>query len=120
MAITSKVDVYSYGMVLIELVTGRRNSCKQSTNDDDDTYFPVEVANKLLEGDVGSLIDGRLCGDARLDEVERVCKVACWCIQDHESNRPTMGEVVQIREGLSEVETPPVPRLLQAIISVSE
>ncbi|KAL6610385.1 hypothetical protein ACP70R_040354 [Stipagrostis hirtigluma subsp. patula] len=118
--ITAKVDVYSYGMMLIEMITGRKNLYSRNTSDDDQVaYYPVEVANKLLTGDVGSLLDGRLCGHANLDEAERVCKVACWCIQEHESNRPTMGEVVQILEGLLELDTPPMPRLLQAVIGRS-
>jgi hypothetical protein len=62
-----------------------------------------------------SLVDRRLRGDAVVEEVERACKVACWCIQDSEADRPTMGKVVQILDGLVEVETPPVPRLLTAI-----
>jgi serine/threonine protein kinase len=115
-AITSKVDVYSYGMVLFEIMSGRRNSCKQDTSDDDHAaYFPVQVANELLEGDVRSLLDNKLLDDVNLDEAERISKVACWCVQENESNRPTMGEVVQILEGLLELEMPPMPRLLQAI-----
>ncbi|KAF7004747.1 hypothetical protein CFC21_019929 [Triticum aestivum] len=120
-AITSKVDVYSYGMVLLEIVSGSRKSSKQSSSQDGvhEGYFPVRVARSLVEGDVASLVDAKLLGEANLEEVERVCKVACWCIQDDEFDRPTMSEVVQFLECLSEVETPPVPRLLQAIAGQS-
>lgn len=111
-AITPKVDVYSYGMLLFEIVSGRRNS---HIEHNDDTYFPVQVASKLLVGDVGGLVDHKLQGDFNLKEAERACKVACWCIQDNETDRPTMGEVVQILEGLIELDIPPMPRLLQAI-----
>lgn len=119
-AITPKVDVYSYGMMLLEIVSGRSNTCNENTsNGDHSAYFPVQVARKLLEGDVASLLDDKLLCDVNLDEAERVCKVACWCIQDGESSRPTMSEVVQILEGLLELEIPPMPRLLQAIIGSS-
>jgi hypothetical protein len=115
-AITSKVDVYSYGMVLLEIVSGKRNSDKVFCSDNDHGgYFPVQVARELLDGDVASLVDANLHGDLNLEEVERICKVACWCIQDKELDRPTMGEVVQFLEGVSEPNTPPMPRLLHAI-----
>jgi len=115
-AITPKVDVYSYGMLLLEIVSGRKNTHRECTTaGDDDTYFPVQVASNLLLGDIGSLVDHKLHGDVNLNEAERVCKVACWCIQDNELNRPTMGEVVQVLEGLIQLDIPPMPRLLQAI-----
>ncbi|KAI5019553.1 hypothetical protein ZWY2020_044441 [Hordeum vulgare] len=116
-AITSKVDVYSYGMVMLEIVSGSRKSSKQasSQNGVHEGYFPVRVARRLVDGDVASLVDAKLLDEVNLEEVERVCKVACWCIQDDELDRPTMTEVVRFLECLSEVETPPVPRLLQAI-----
>ncbi|XP_037481961.1 G-type lectin S-receptor-like serine/threonine-protein kinase At2g19130 [Triticum dicoccoides] len=113
--ITAKVDVYSYGMILLELISGRRNSGGNSASDIDDVYFPVLVANKLQKGDVGSLVDQNLRGDVSLNQVERAFKVACWCIQDHEFHRPKMAEVVQYLEGFVEVDIPPVPRFLQAI-----
>uniref|UniRef100_A0A8R7TC82 G-type lectin S-receptor-like serine/threonine-protein kinase SD2-5 n=1 Tax=Triticum urartu TaxID=4572 RepID=A0A8R7TC82_TRIUA len=120
-AIMEKVDVYSYGMVLLEIMSGRRNSSPQecTSNSDHDVYFPVQVARTLLEGDVGSLVDQQLYGDINMEEVERAFKVACWCIQDHDFERPTMGDVVQVLEGLVEVGMPPVPRLLQAICGSS-
>ena len=118
--ITPKVDVYSYGMVLLEIISGRRNSQTPCfSGEDRDVYFPVYVAQKLVEGNVGSLADHMLHDDINLDEVERACKVARWCIQDNELDRPTMGEVVQILEGLFEFTMPPTPRLLQAIANTS-
>ncbi|XP_039783229.1 G-type lectin S-receptor-like serine/threonine-protein kinase At2g19130 [Panicum virgatum] len=112
-AISSKVDVYSYGMVLLEIIFGRRNSREEYSNDS--IYFPVQVVNKLLEGNVQCLMDENIQDGINLEEVERACRVACWCIQDHESQRVNMGEVVQILEGLIKVDVPPMPKVLEAI-----
>ncbi|XP_048557439.1 G-type lectin S-receptor-like serine/threonine-protein kinase At2g19130 [Triticum urartu] len=115
-AITPKVDVYGYGMVLLEIISGRMNANEEcGSSGDGIVYFPIQMARKLLEGNVMSFVDDRLNGDVIVDEVERACKVACWCIQDREFERPTMGKVVQILEGLVEVDTPPMPKLLEAI-----
>uniref|UniRef100_A0ACD5VNQ7 Uncharacterized protein n=1 Tax=Avena sativa TaxID=4498 RepID=A0ACD5VNQ7_AVESA len=122
--ITPKVDVYSYGMVLLELVSGTRNAGGGSWTDTSTDsgsgghaeYFPVRASRKLLEGDVRSLLDERLRGEADLKEVERTCKVAFWCIQDAEADRPAMGQVVQILEGVLDLDNlPPLPRLLENI-----
>jgi len=122
-AVTPKVDVYSYGMVLLELVSGRRNAsggvgeeCRSTGASGGGVYFPVKAARELVEGDVGTLLDERLRGDANLEEVERACKVACWCIQDDEADRPAMGEVVQILEGVLDRGMPPLPRLLETLL----
>ncbi|KAE8785141.1 putative S-locus receptor-like protein kinase family protein [Hordeum vulgare] len=114
--ITQKVDVYSFGMVLLEIVSGRRNSSKVYTSDSYDTsFFHVQAISMLHGGDVNSLVDPRLHGEFNLEEAIRVCKVAFWCIQDHEYDRPTMGEVVRVLEGLQELDMPPMPRQLAAI-----
>ncbi|VAI79279.1 unnamed protein product [Triticum turgidum subsp. durum] len=114
--ITPKVNVFSYGMVLLEIISGRRNSCPTGpSGGNTDVYFPVHAAHKLLEGDVGSLVDHKLHGIANLNKLEIACKVTCWCLQDNELDRPTMGQVVQILEGLVEITLPPIPRLLQAM-----
>nr|XP_040257094.1 G-type lectin S-receptor-like serine/threonine-protein kinase At2g19130 [Aegilops tauschii subsp. strangulata] len=67
-AITSKVDVYSYGMVLLEIVSGSRKSSKQASSQDGahEGCFPVRVARSLVEGDVASLVDAKLLGEAKL------------------------------------------------------
>ncbi|CAO2814463.1 unnamed protein product [Amaranthus hypochondriacus] len=108
-AITAKADVYSYGMVLFELVSGRRNI--QQANEERMDYFPSWALHKLTNGeDVLSIIDRRLEGNADKEEVMRICKLACWCIQDEENQRPSMGQAVQVLEGVLDVDMPSIPR----------
>jgi Protein kinase domain/S-locus glycoprotein domain/PAN-like domain/D-mannose binding lectin len=114
--ITPKADVFSYGMMLFELISGHRNNSDQwNSKISGSGFFPTFAATKLIEGDVQTLLDQKLNGEAPIEEVERACKVACWCIQDDETTRPTMGQVVQILEGILEVNTPPMPMSLRVM-----
>ncbi|TVU19384.1 hypothetical protein EJB05_35529, partial [Eragrostis curvula] len=138
--VTAKADVFSYGMTLFEIVSGRRNVEHNGNKAADESnssssssggvtsdvaseatattfFFPVVAARRLAEaeGDVKALLDPALGGDASDEEVARVCKVACWCIQDEVDARPTMAEVVKMLEGVADVETPPVPRYLEML-----
>ncbi|XP_062151799.1 G-type lectin S-receptor-like serine/threonine-protein kinase At2g19130 [Alnus glutinosa] len=111
-AITTKADVYSYGMMLFEFVSGRRNS--EPSADCKTGFFPIQAASLIAEGgDVLSLLDPRLEGNADVEELTRVCKVACWCIQDDETDRPQMGQIVHILEGVLDVNLAPIPISLQ-------
>ncbi|XP_072951019.1 G-type lectin S-receptor-like serine/threonine-protein kinase At2g19130 [Typha angustifolia] len=112
-AITAKADVYSYGMMLFEIISGRRNT--EQGEGGRASFFPTLAATKLMEGNLEGLLDPRLDGGANFEELERACKVACWCIQDDESSRPTVGQTVQILEGFLEVNMPPIPRSLRVL-----
>lgn len=98
--------------MLFELVSGRRNS--ESSEDGQVKFFPTWATNVVIQGgNMLSLLDPRLEGDADMDEVTRIVKVAAWCVQDDETHRPSMSQVVQILEGVLDVNLPPVPRSLQ-------
>ncbi|KAL6141274.1 hypothetical protein ACLB2K_059564 [Fragaria x ananassa] len=110
-AITSKADVFSFGMLLFELISGRRN--RDLLDNGLENYFPTRVANVLnKEEDVDTLLDYRLEGNADKEQLSRACSVACWCIQDDEKDRPTMGQVVQYLEGVIVAGIPPMPKFL--------
>jgi serine/threonine protein kinase len=68
--VTSKADVYNYGMVLFEIISGiRRNSSQEYFGDGDySAFFPLQVARKLLSGGIGCLVDPNLHGDVNLKE----------------------------------------------------
>jgi len=116
--ITPKVDVYSFGMMLFELVSGKRNM--MHAEDGSLSFYPSWAARKITEGDVMSILDERLEGVADIEELTRVCKLAVWCIQDLEDHRPSMGQVMQILEGVLEVNTAPIPAALQNIATDQE
>ncbi|XP_020249614.1 G-type lectin S-receptor-like serine/threonine-protein kinase At2g19130 [Asparagus officinalis] len=111
--ITPKADVYSYGMMLFEIVSGRRNS--KLAEGGTIRYFPVQAASKVITGEVLSLLDEDLNGSADASELNRVCRVACWCIQDFEADRPSMAEVVKNLEGVLDLKMPPFPTILQRL-----
>ncbi|KAL6614029.1 hypothetical protein ACP70R_036299 [Stipagrostis hirtigluma subsp. patula] len=116
--ITAKADVFSYGMTLFEIVSGRRNFGQRPDGTVD--FFPSTAAGLLFDGDVRSAVDNQLGGSADVAEVERALKVACWCVQDDESARPSMGMVVQVLEGLVDVSVPPIPRSLKVLADPSK
>ncbi|KAK9152117.1 hypothetical protein Syun_010426 [Stephania yunnanensis] len=115
-AITAKADVYSYGMMLFEIISGTRN-LKQFKNGKM-SFFPTWASRKVIaEGQpVLSILDNNLDGKADIEELNRAFRVACWCVQEEEYQRPSMGQVVQILEGLLEVNPPPILSYLQVIV----
>ncbi|KAF5755915.1 putative protein kinase RLK-Pelle-SD-2b family [Helianthus annuus] len=114
-AITTKADVYSYGMMMFEFISGARNS--EHGENGKKKFFPMEVANVLIDGgDILTLLDPRLDGEASVEELTKLSKVACWCIQDDEENRPSMSQVEQILDGVLDVNMPPKPRALQLFV----
>jgi serine/threonine protein kinase len=116
--ITHKADVYSYGRVLLEIISGRRNS--ERIKEGKFTYFPIYAAVKVNEGDVMCLLDSNLVGNADAEQLNRACRVACWCIQDAEDHRPMMGQIVRMLEGVVDVEVPPIPRSLQNYVGMED
>ncbi|KAL1538186.1 receptor-like serine/threonine-protein kinase ALE2 isoform X2 [Salvia divinorum] len=89
-----KSDVYSYGVVLLELLTGRKPvDLSQPTGQEN----LVAWARPLLATSEGlqTIIDPSLKSAVLLDSVARVAAIASMCVQPEVSHRPFMGEVVQ-------------------------
>ncbi|KAL0438003.1 UNVERIFIED_CONTAM: G-type lectin S-receptor-like serine/threonine-protein kinase [Sesamum latifolium] len=109
--ITSKADVYSYGMVLLELVSGKRNfEVSPETNH---KKFSLWAYEEFEKGNVEAVLDKQLMkSDIDMVQAMRVIKVSFWCIQERPSFRPTMGKVVQMLEGIADIHKPPPPLAL--------
>ncbi|KAK3162646.1 hypothetical protein QOZ80_1BG0091950 [Eleusine coracana subsp. coracana] len=103
--VTVKADVYSYGVVLAEIVTCRRSMEMEEAGED---RTLLEWAYEcLLRGNVKMVMSS----DEAVDEadVERVVKVAVWCAQGDPQARPTMSNVILILQGHLNVPFPPPP-----------
>ncbi|KAL1289494.1 hypothetical protein HN51_057548 [Arachis hypogaea] len=118
--VSEKTDIYSYGMVLLEMIGGRRNVCKVEDPKDKSKkklqFFPKIVNEKVREGKLMEIVDERLlvvgAGGVEESEVVRLVNVALWCIQERPRMRPSMAQVADMLEGRVTVEEPPDSRMV--------
>ncbi|XP_028203000.1 G-type lectin S-receptor-like serine/threonine-protein kinase LECRK3 isoform X3 [Glycine soja] len=108
--ITAKVDTYSFGVLLLEIICCRKNVEKELVNEEkgiltDWAYdcYKTRRLEILLENDDEAIND--------IKSFEKLVMIAIWCIQEHPSLRPTMKKVLLMLEGNVEVLTPPSPYL---------
>ncbi|XP_022756468.1 probable receptor-like protein kinase At5g20050 [Durio zibethinus] len=125
--ISEKSDIYSYGMVLLEMIGGRRNVSVIGNGADRSKrkwqYFPKIVRDKLKEGKLIEAVDHRLLEAGGIDEsqVKRLVYVALWCIQERANLRPSMAQVVEMLEGLVPVDEPPDTNMIVLdLLSIDE
>ncbi|XP_060174736.1 probable receptor-like protein kinase At5g20050 [Lycium barbarum] len=111
--ISEKSDVYSYGMVLLELIGGRRNITVAEIGNSRSkfSYLPKIVSEKLAQGKIMDAVDERLIQEVSAEgvleiQVKKLACVALSCIQERPKLRPTMAQVVEMLEGRVPVEAP--------------
>ncbi|XP_057771667.1 receptor-like serine/threonine-protein kinase ALE2 isoform X2 [Salvia miltiorrhiza] len=89
-----KSDVYSYGVVLLELLTGRKPVDLSQPSGQENLVAWARPLLATREG-LEMIIDPSLKSGVPLDNVARVAAIASMCVQPEVSHRPFMGEVVQ-------------------------
>ncbi|KAJ0976594.1 hypothetical protein J5N97_012068 [Dioscorea zingiberensis] len=105
--ITVKTDVYSFGIVLLEILCCRKNM--ELEVDADEIILSDWVYSCYLAGELEKLT---LDEDVDMMEFERVVKVGLWCIQTDPTLRPSMKNVIIMLEGYAEISSPPSTQLL--------
>ncbi|KAG8644304.1 rust resistance kinase Lr10 isoform X3 [Manihot esculenta] len=105
--VSYKADVYSFGMLLLEMA-GKRNGSNAMAEHSSENYFPFWVYDEVSKGKVVTT------GDE--SESNRIAKkmvmVGLLCIQMKPSNRPPMNKVIEMLEGdVESLQLPPRPAL---------
>ncbi|XP_031261459.1 BRASSINOSTEROID INSENSITIVE 1-associated receptor kinase 1-like [Pistacia vera] len=96
---SEKTDVFGYGVMLLELITGQRAFDLARLANDDDVMLLDWVKGLLKEKKLEQLVDGDLQGNYIEGEVEQLIQVALLCTQGSPQERPKMSEVVRMLEG---------------------
>ncbi|GKU89110.1 hypothetical protein SLEP1_g3297 [Rubroshorea leprosula] len=106
--VSYKADVYSFGMLLMEMV-GKRRNFKEFVNQLSEVYFPTWIYDQF---DRGEDIDLGDVTNVEKNIVKKMVIVALWCVQMKPVIRPSMTKVLEMLE--SEIELlkmPPRPCL---------
>ncbi|KAJ0489089.1 putative protein kinase RLK-Pelle-SD-2b family [Helianthus annuus] len=102
--ITEKVDVYSFGIVLLEMLCGRK---KFDESQPEESWHLLDVLQNCWEqGTLQDMVD-KYSEDMQThsSEVVEMMELASWCLQGDFKKRPSMSMVVKVLEGVMKVES---------------
>ncbi|XP_076950571.1 cysteine-rich receptor-like protein kinase 15 [Bidens hawaiensis] len=88
-----KSDVFSFGVLVLEMITGQKNQCFQ--NGEMEEYLLGFAWKSLQNGTITNIIDPILkAGLGSLDDISKSIHIGLLCVQENVSDRPTMSTVV--------------------------
>ena len=105
--VSHKSDVYSYGMMILEMVGGKKD-IDVGISDTSEIYFPHWIYKRLEQyNDLGFPINMTI---EETSMVRKMILVGLWCIQTNPSDRPSMSKVIEMLEGnIEALQIPPKP-----------
>jgi len=124
--VSHKSDVYSYGMVVLEMIGARNIGRAQNAGSSNTSmYFPDWIYKDLEKGEIMSFLADQITEEEDEKIVKKMVLVGLWCIQTNPYDRPPMSKVVEMLEGsLEALQIPPKPLLclpaITAPITVDE
>ncbi|XP_042463296.1 receptor-like serine/threonine-protein kinase SD1-7 isoform X2 [Zingiber officinale] len=102
-----KSDVFSFGMIVLEIISGKKNKVFSQTSQSATNLNLVGYVNKLWkEGRSLEILDDALNQSYPAEEVLRCIQMSLLCVQDNSNYRPTMTEVMAMLISEEQLFTP--------------
>ena len=110
--VSTKSDVYSYGMMLLEMVGGRKN-VNLEVQKSSEKYFPDWIHEHFAQDDGLQVCEVT----SEVEEIARkMILIGLWCIQVLPTHRPTMTKVLEMFErGVDTLDMPPKQKFSQIL-----
>ncbi|TYG94406.1 hypothetical protein ES288_A11G186600v1 [Gossypium darwinii] len=106
--VSYKSDVYSYGMMVLEMVGGRKN-IDVGVSQTSEVYFPSWIY-KHLDQSMNLNLNGVILEEEEEEITRKLIIVSLWCIQSYPSDRPSMTKVIEmLQANLQSLIIPPRP-----------
>lgn len=113
--VSDKTDVYAFGVVLLELITGRKPI--ESRRGAGEENLVLWAKPLLQQGSIEKLLDPRVQFTQRnLHQITRMIEAADACINNEESKRPNIDTIISILNGIEAN----LPKRTNPVISLSE
>ncbi|ONK59622.1 uncharacterized protein A4U43_C08F8360 [Asparagus officinalis] len=98
--LTDKSDVFSYGVMLLELITGKRPVDHTNRNEDSLVDWARPMLGQILaEGNYEEIVDPKLEGNYNTGEMARMISCAAASVRHSGRRRPKMSQIVRALEG---------------------
>ncbi|KAL6646808.1 hypothetical protein ACP70R_015502 [Stipagrostis hirtigluma subsp. patula] len=95
---SERTDIFGYGNMLLELVTGQR-AIDYLHLEGEGVVLLFDHVKKLQRGQLASIVDCNLNQNYNVEEMEMMIQIALLCTQESPEDRPSMSEVVRMLEG---------------------
>ncbi|KAF8035419.1 hypothetical protein BT93_C1449 [Corymbia citriodora subsp. variegata] len=114
--VSYKVDVYSFGMLLMEMASRRKN-INVNAEHSSQIYFPMWVYDHVNEG---TSFEMEEVVEEEREVIKKMIIVTFWCIQLNPDHRPPMNKVLEMLEGdIGKLQMPPKPLSYPSDVSVN-
>ncbi|XP_024545600.1 G-type lectin S-receptor-like serine/threonine-protein kinase At1g34300 [Selaginella moellendorffii] len=110
--VSDKLDTFSFGVVVLEMVTGKPASSPCGSK-----FLAGGVLEMSRNKQVAEIMDKRMSFSSHqcFKKMEKLLRIGLWCVQSDPGQRPSMGYVTNMLEGsLETVDAPPIPPYFRA------
>nr|GMD10792.1 probable LRR receptor-like serine/threonine-protein kinase At1g53420 isoform X3 [Ipomoea batatas] len=95
--LTTKADVYSFGVLVLIVVSGMKEKTSMSSSGVDTEYLPdVAAREKHREGHFMNLVDRSMSNTVDWEQADTMLELAMLCLDQYPDQRPTMTQVVKV------------------------